>query len=753
MFSKIKLFDKNGSKNTTHYYLSVVISLAAVETAVWEMITDHGGGGYNILGFGHRDLTSQDEIEKKVTEAIDEAGKSAGVDFEDAVFGLPSSWVEKEDIVEPHDQLIDKICKDLEIEPIAFVPVDTAVAYFLASKLGGPITANLIEIGHNKVSVSVINSGSIKYSQDLKKTTDIPQSVFNLFSNSKSDNLPARFIIFGATSQDELAEIENEFNNFNWLQKDGDYSAFLHIPKVTAVTDFSLAEAVAMSTSSDFSAQDEFMQASEKAEKNEEQGDVVETKALPEEPQIVTPFPEEEVEENSFGFVQNEDAALIEPGEPTSISTDHEITAEPESQFPAKNTTITAVDFPSTDYKPPAKAKHKPKVSLNIFAPLLGIKVIRKHKTVFYSVIASLGLITIFVLYLVIPRAEINIKVKTQDFDQRFIITASTAATVLDVETRTIPARSVTIEESGNEKSVATGTKTVGERAKGSVTVYNKTDSLRTIPKGSVMTTGGLSFTLDNDVSVASQSAGIEGSTYGKADAPVTASSVGTDSNIAADKELKFSNFDINIVSARSKSAFTGGSSRQVTVFSEDDAKRIKSLLSDKLLDSAVARIQKENPSTQILKSAVSAKILSEKYDVAVGDETVSANYDQKSSFTSIIYSAEDINNISYDLILKSVPQGYMVRKEDIKIDPAVKNSSGGKLEIELNISTKVFAQVDTASIVQKIKGKNHQAVDEYLKSFPNVTGYEFNLIPPLPEFIKTVPANVKQITITIIPE
>ncbi len=753
MFSKIKLFDKNGSKNTTHYYLSVVISLAAVETAVWEMITDHGGGGYNILGFGRRDLNGQDEIEKKVTEAIDDAGKSAGVDFEDAVFGLPNSWVEKEDIVEPHDQLIDKICKDLEIEPIAFVPVDTAVAYFLASKLGGPITANLIEIGHSKVSVSVINSGSIKYSQDLKKTTDIPQSVFNLFANSKSDNLPARFIIFGANSQDELAEIENEFNNFNWLQKDGDYSAFLHIPKVTAVTDFSLAEAVAMSTASDFSAQDEFVQASQKVEKSEHVENIAEAEVLPEEPQVVTPFPEEEAQEDSFGFVQNEDAALIEPSEPISPKSDREMTAEPESQFPTKNAPVTAIDFPSVDNRPLPKGKRKAKISFNIFAPLLGFKLIRKHKTVFYSVIASLGLIAVFVLYLVIPRAEINIKVKTQDFDQRFIITASTAVAAADVEARTIPAKSVTVEESGTERTVATGAKTVGERAKGGVTVYNKTDSLRTIPKGSVMTTGGLSFTLDNDISVASQSAGVEGSTYGKADASVTASNVGTDSNISADKELKFSNFDINIVSARSKSAFSGGSSRQVTVFSDDDAKRIKSLLSDKLLDQAVAKIQEENPSTQILKSAVSTKILSEKYDTAIGDETIAANYDQKSSFSSIIYSAQDINNISYDLITKSVPQGYTVRKEDIKIDPVVKNSTGTKLEIELNISTKVFAQVDTSSIAEKIKGKNYKAVDEYLKTFPNVTGYEFNLIPPLPEFIKTVPASIKQISITVIPE
>lgn len=752
MFSKIKLFDRNtANKNSSHYYLSVVISLSSVETAVWEMITD-AGGGYNIIGHSRKELTDQEQIERLVTESIDEAGKDAGVDFEDAVFGLPNSWIDKEEILPSHEHLVDKLCKDLEIEPIAFVPIDSAVSYFLASKLGGPITANLVEVGHSKVSVSVINSGTVKYSQDLKKTTDIPQSVFDLFNNSKSENLPARFIIFGASSQDELAEIENEFNNFNWLQKTGDYAAFLHIPKVTAVTDFSLAEAVAMSTASDFAAQDEFLHASQNVEKAAS-GEIIDASPLPDEPQIVTPFPEEEPEENSFGFIQGEDIAELSEAPVVDKPTVKEITAEPESSFPGREEFPSPGNHALTNQMSSKKSKGKPRVSFNIFAPILALKPIKRHKTVFYSVLISFALIGLAVIYLVIPSAEINIKVKTQDFDQRFVITATTDATSASVDSRTIPAKAVSVEESGNERTVASGTKTVGERAKGTVTVYNKSDSLRTVPKGSVMTTGGLSFALDNDVVVASQSAGVEGSTYGKADGSATASAFGTESNIAAEKDLKFSNFDVNILSARSKNAFSGGSSSQITVFSDDDAKRVKTQLSAKLLDSAVAKIQQENPSTQILKSAITTKIISEKYDAAVGDEATSVGYDQKTSFSSLIYSSDDINNISYDLILKSVPQGYSVRREDIKINPTVKNSTAGKLEIELNLSTKVFATVDTNEIASKIKGKSASSVGDYIRSFPNVASFEFNLVPPLPDFIKTAPANTKQIKINVLPE
>jgi len=90
MFSKINIFNKDSTKETPHHYLSVVISLASVEAAVWEMVTDTNGG-YNIIGHARRDLEDQDEILTKVTQVLDEAGTSAGVDFEDAVFGLPNS--------------------------------------------------------------------------------------------------------------------------------------------------------------------------------------------------------------------------------------------------------------------------------------------------------------------------------------------------------------------------------------------------------------------------------------------------------------------------------------------------------------------------------------------------------------------------------------------------------------------------------------------------------------------------------------
>jgi len=641
--------------------------------------------------------------------------------------------------------LVNKLCKYLEIEPIVFVPIDIAVSHFLSARLGGPLTTNLIEIGSNKISVSVIHSGTIKYSQELKKTSDIPQSVFDLFTNSKSENLPARFIIFGATTKDELEQIENEFNNFNWLQKDNDYAAFLHIPKVTAFVDFSLAEAVVMSTSSDFAIQDEFVQAS-KGIGQTSQSETVDASPLPDEPQIVTPFPEEEPEGDKFGFVQGED--IIDTG--ALLNKKPEPTAQPPSEFP--ESTQTSINQSTSREQHRSKSRSK-WVSFNVFAPFFKLRLIKRHRAVFYSVVASVGLMAIIVLYLVIPKAEINIKVKTQNFDQRFVVTASTSATSFDAVSRTIPASAVNIEESGGEKTVATGSKTVGDRAKGTVTVYNKTDSLRTVPKGSVMTTGGLSFTLDNDVSIASQSAGIEGSTYGKTDAAATASSVGTDSNIVSEKDLKFSNFDINIVSARTKGAFSGGSSRQITVFSEDDAKRVKDIVSEKILDKAVAKIQEQNPTTQILKSAVTTKIVSEKYDAAIGDEATSVGYDQKASFSSIIYSTSDINNISYDLILKSIPQGYDIRREDIKINPIVKSAVGGKLEIELNLSTKVFAKVDTNDIARQIKGKSVKAVDDYFKSFANISSYEFNIFPPMPNFIKTAPANPGQIKITILPE
>ena len=81
------------------------------------------------------------------------------------------------------------------------------------------------------------------------------------------------------------------------------------------------------------------------------------------------------------------------------------------------------------------------------------------------------------------------------------------------------------------------------------MTIFNKTGSSKTFAAGTVLLGGdNLAFNLDEETTVASRSATEDGEgvitiTPGKADAKITASNIGSDSNLAAETRLSFKQF------------------------------------------------------------------------------------------------------------------------------------------------------------------------------------------------------------------
>ena len=72
-----------------------------------------------------------------------------------------------------------------------------------------------------------------------------------------------------------------------------------------------------------------------------------------------------------------------------------------------------------------------------------------------------------------------------------------------------------------------TGKKKIGDPSKGTVTLYNKTTTARSLKKGTILTAKSLQFTLDTDTSVASASESIGSITFGKISTAVTAVDIG----------------------------------------------------------------------------------------------------------------------------------------------------------------------------------------------------------------------------------
>ncbi|MDO8302243.1 MAG: hypothetical protein Q7T18_03285, partial [Sedimentisphaerales bacterium] len=149
-----------------------------------------------------------------------------------------------------------------------------------------------------------------------------------------------------------------------------------------------------------------------------------------------------------------------------------------------------------------------------------------------------------------------------------------------------------TMEVSGQDSVDTTGVKLVGDRAKGTVTIFNKTTSVKNFAAGTKLAAGALAFTLDSDASVSAASVqenspGSSTTNFGQADIKVTASAIGADSNLGKDTKLTIASFDSNTYSATAKESFSGGSSREVRVISAEDKAGVLKAVRDKLVAEA----------------------------------------------------------------------------------------------------------------------------------------------------------------------
>jgi hypothetical protein len=94
-----------------------------------------------------------------------------------------------------------------------------------------------------------------------------------------------------------------------------------------------------------------------------------------------------------------------------------------------------------------------------------------------------LGLLVFWLVWF-LPKATITIMVLPKTLDQDVEITLSTTDSSINFSDKIVPAEVESVSESGQKMVETTGKKTVGDPAKGTVTIYNKTTSPKTFSKG-----------------------------------------------------------------------------------------------------------------------------------------------------------------------------------------------------------------------------------------------------------------------------
>ncbi len=372
--------------------------------------------------------------------------------------------------------------------------------------------------------------------------------------------------------------------------------------------------------------------------------------------------------------------------------------------------------------------------------------------------LGTVGIIALIVLLVMVlkvwPAAVITIQTESIPVDTKFTLTTSDSAKEYNAEKKIIPITTKTIEQTSVQSVTATGQQNNGEKATGNVTFTNCTDNAVTLPAGTGVSSGGLTYILQSSVALADgefTSGGVckaSGAHVGSGN--VKAQSGGTKYNIGPSS---FSVAGFPGISGVSTSSMTGGTDNITTVVSQADLDKAKEKVTSESSDTFVRKFEADLvkagefplPSTLKIGEAVTTS------SPAVGQPATTATVTTKITYT--IYTVKKSH--LEEAVKKQALSQVNTKKQKLETDDVLNGASivdqngATPNDVTINVDQTLSAIpiLDTELIKKQVGGLKSAGIKDQLSKLSGVKTVEVQMRP---FYVSKVPKKTSKVTIVV---
>jgi len=754
------------------YFWSLLIEPGWVQAAIWKIENNEAKA---VLNSSATPWNTDDDLISAADIALSSAIQGFPEDVNEpskTVFGISSSWVKKGEISEGYLDRIKKLCSDLSLSPIGFVVLPEALAHYKKSTEGAPLNAVVLGIYKENLEVSVFSSGNLIGTSQVARSVSLEDDVAEglaRFANGK--NIPSRFILYDG-KVGELEDARQALLKVNW--EDFDKLEILHTPKIEILSIDTKIHAVCLAGASEL-AGISLLQVSDELQndtksENEVEGHLhkLDSKGLviDEEKNEISnnvvgetdkTFYEEEYVEKDESILDNVDKTPEDLG----FVIDEDITSDNfSSQDGPDNEISQNIEKYHKNIQPVQEDKkdRKPSVFTNLglknkidglkksLVSFLGILRMPKipgisagKKIFFISLIVLLLLVICgFVAWWFVPKSTVTIYLSPQKLGESLSISVDTTGGSTDLSKGILAGEKLSVSASGEKTKDTTGTKTVGDKAKGEIVLYRVGTEIELDENTPINGPGDLKFSTDSEVTVASGSA----SSPGKTSVKVTAQEIGAQYNLAGGTSFSVDDYSVSDIEAKNEDAFSGGSSREINAVSANDLEVLEEDLLNELSDQAKTKLLSETLREKyLIQEAVEIGVVTKNFSAKEGDEATSLKLSMEAEAGTVVIQKDVLNEYALQFLNGKVPQGYVLREEQISYEFDFEDEEDGLYEFKLKISANLLPQIDKEEIAKKLKGKYPKLAEDYLNK--EVSGFvraEIKIRPNLPDKLKTLP-------------
>lgn len=711
-----KILPSGNKPHFSEYYFGLDIKHGFVTGSVWGI----EGNTVKIISVIHRKYHPPENFPESSHSLIGEANialDEALTDFqpepEKILFGVPDSWLADDELKSAYSKVLKQLVKELDVVPMAYVSTTHAICHLRERQEGVPTTAILVEIG-DSLTVAIAKAGKVLGSKEVSRSESLPRDIEKaLLSFPDIEVLPAKILIFG---KGKVGHYKEDLVSFNWMGQ----LPFLHLPKIEELEDDVSIKSLCFAGASEINPHVH-----------------LEHQTVPVSSGHIRPY------------LSNEHLHNL-PTHPTPVPQETAfVEGDIEDQY-----IPSAVDAYKRSLQPQDTGNLLDKFSPVEILPKRMPNLMRWFSGLGFTLIIPVIIVIVLALsYLFLPKAKVVVFVDPKILEKEAQIVADPKITSTDEANKQIAGKVVETTVNGTSKAAATGKKQIGDPAKGAVIIYNKTSSSKTFPQGTVLIgQDNLNFALDTSVTIASQSAVDGGISFGKSTANATALTIGPDGNLAAGKELTIKGYSINDYSSKVDTAFSGGLSKDVTVVTSDDQKKLLASLTSDLKKKAQGEIQgKLTGDMKILEETFAEKVLKQSFSKNAGDQASEFSLTLNLSLKGTAYSDTDLKSIVGKLVETTVPEGFSLDLSRTETQATVsKVEKDGKIIFTAKFKAKLMPKMDIEKIKSEIKFKTPNEVEAILKSNENVIGVDIKIKPELPGPLQRLPLLPQNINLEI---
>lgn len=682
------------------YLFALALNHHLVKSAIWTVVNRKP----QVLSVGCAvswDDSTPDSLisacDQTITDASNHLDVSGSIQPEKVIFGLPSDWLGPEKILPDKLTSLKLVTEKLSLTAVGFVVTSEAVVRQLQNLEGVPPTAVLVGVWPHHLEITLLRLGKLDGIQLVKRSSKITADLIEGLSRYSSiDMLPSRILLYD--SGYDLEEIKQQLLSHPW-QSPQTHLPFLHFPKIEILPNDFTIHSIALAG-----------------------GAEVANSNLVSSPPVLSA--EEPVDQpvSNLGF-----------------SFEQDVRQQPAPPPPAVRPKIS-LHLPSVRL-PKFSRPSLPKTPLLFVALALG------------GLLLAAGL---FAAYWYLPKAKVTLTLRPLPLQHQFDLIADSSISDLDPEALKLPAQTLTVTTTAEKSQATTGTKLIGDKATGTISVINGTPLPKTFPSGTVISTpSGLKFAFNSDVTVSPASGSADPNSYqpGTASVQVTAQQIGTDSNLTAGSEFKIGTFSSLDYVAKNPSAFSGGSSRQVAAVSKADLAKLKDDLTVAARDQAKNQLLEQVTSSQlIIPESINLTTVSSVYNHQLDETADQLNLKLSLKASALAISKSDLDQLIAEQIQSRQPPGYTISGNSAQ-KFTVKSATGTASVINLQVSASLLPQISSDVIRSRLVGKRPAPAISYLQSLTGVSQVDLTFYPRLPEFMLTMPRISQNIQLAIVAE